>query len=232
MEREFPKRQFSTLLPAFSPLQNRFQSLQRKGERRPCLYLAKQICRRRQEADPKGGRRNRRSGFPLSLLLFNLPFQVKLAVYNMYIRAASYWRSILSVSFLIAFMVFQMCRSFWLSSWSNLYDSNKTVSEINNPLHIGIYAAIGTVESTCFLLCLVIMVYGSLNASRNLHAPLIHNLMRSPMSFFDTTPLGRILNRCAKDVEVVDMLLPVNFRYLIMCLLQVSILIFLNQLDF
>ena len=41
------------------------------------------------------------------------------------------------------------------------------------------------------------------------------------MAFFDTTPVGRILNRFGKDVDVVDMVLPINIRYFIQCLVMV-----------
>ncbi len=45
-----------------------------------------------------------------------------------------------------------------------------------------------------------------------MHKTLLDCVMRSPMSFFDTTPLGRIINRFAKDIDVCDNTLPENFR--------------------
>lgn len=45
---------------------------------------------------------------------------------------------------------------------------------------------------------------GSVQAARSLHQALLHNKMRSPQAFFDTTPSGRILNRFSKDVHVID----------------------------
>lgn len=42
------------------------------------------------------------------------------------------------------------------------------------------------------------LYFGALNASIRLHNKMLRNILRAPMSFFDTTPLGRILNRFSK----------------------------------
>lgn len=48
------------------------------------------------------------------------------------------------------------------------------------------------------------LTVGSVQAARLLHQALLRNKMRSPQSFFDTTPSGRILNRFSKDIYVID----------------------------
>jgi len=45
---------------------------------------------------------------------------------------------------------------------------------------------------------------GSLRASRTIHDTLLRNVMRAKSQFFDSTPLGRIMNRFSKDLEAVD----------------------------
>ncbi|WKX94652.1 hypothetical protein Q1695_011711 [Nippostrongylus brasiliensis] len=147
---------------------------------------------------------------------------VKLSVYRLYTKAATYWKSFLFIAFFIGFQTFQTLRSFWLSAWSDEYDGTHD-KQMALGWRLGVYGGLGTIESISFLLSLISLAFAGLAASYNLHAPLLHNLLRSPMSFFDTTPLGRILNRCAKDIEIIDMLLPTNFRYLIMCVSQVAV---------
>lgn len=42
------------------------------------------------------------------------------------------------------------------------------------------------------------MALGMVQASRKIHKNLLINILKSPMLFFDTTPIGRILNRFSK----------------------------------
>ena len=45
---------------------------------------------------------------------------------------------------------------------------------------------------------MILVTFGCVRAAKTVHNMLLENLLRSPMSFFDTTPLGRIINRCAR----------------------------------
>ena len=70
----------------------------------------------------------------------------------------------------------------------------------------------------------VLLALASLRASSALHIRLIGDVLRLPMVFFDTTPVGRLLNRFSKDVDVLDNTLPFVFRSWIVTFLQVWII--------
>jgi len=62
-----------------------------------------------------------------------------------------------------------------------------------------------------FLFAFSITVGGT-HASKVLEHRAMMRVLRAPMSFFDTTPLGRITNRFSKDVDVMDNLLTDSIR--------------------
>lgn len=49
-------------------------------------------------------------------------------------------------------------------------------------------------------------------ATGYLHDRGLECLFRSPMSFFDTTPVGRIMNRFSSDIDILDDRFPRTFR--------------------
>ena len=46
--------------------------------------------------------------------------------------------------------------------------------------------------------------WGSLRASAKLHRRLLSSVTRAKLQFFDTTPLGQLMNRFSKDIESID----------------------------
>lgn len=46
--------------------------------------------------------------------------------------------------------------------------------------------------------------------SRNLHNLMILKVLRAPISFFDSNPIGRILTRLTQDIGAFDFLIPAN----------------------
>lgn len=73
-----------------------------------------------------------------------------------------------------------------------------------------------------FVIAAALALYiGNIFAGRKLHASILANIARSPMSFFDTTPMGRVLNRFSKDIDTIDVTIAHNFQMWISCLLRV-----------
>lgn len=77
----------------------------------------------------------------------------------------------------------------------------------------------------------VVFAIGCLRAAKDLHVKILHNTFRLPMSFFDTTPLGRIMNRFSKDVDVVDNVLPMTMRMWILMFFNVVAVVFVISLS-
>ncbi|TMS23147.1 Multidrug resistance-associated protein 1, partial [Larimichthys crocea] len=52
-------------------------------------------------------------------------------------------------------------------------------------------------------------------ASRHLHMDLLINVLRSPMSFFECTPSGNLLNRFAKEIDAIDCMVPDGLKMML-----------------
>ncbi|XP_066435021.1 ATP-binding cassette sub-family C member 5-like isoform X2 [Eleutherodactylus coqui] len=131
--------------------------------------------------------------------------------------------------------------TWWLSYWITQGSGNMSVATANwtrssgsmkdNPdLHF--YITIYTMSMVAVLLLRFargyVFVKSTLRASTKLHDLLFQKVLCSPIKLFDTTPLGRILNRFTKDVDEVDIRLPNQMEQLmqnvILVLLCLSII--------
>lgn len=67
-----------------------------------------------------------------------------------------------------------------------------------------IYFYISTAGAASLLLNISLGYYASLRAARSLFSALLSRITRAPSRFFDTTPIGRILNRFTSDIGTID----------------------------
>ena len=86
----------------------------------------------------------------------------------------------------------------WLTYWSG-HGTND-----NQMMFLGVYAGINLVSILAQFCRLVFLMACSLRASREIFARLVAVVLKAPMAFFDTTPIGRIINRFSKDMYTVD----------------------------
>lgn len=102
---------------------------------------------------------------------------------------------VLSITFTTFTMLFQ---NVWLSFWT----SHKFPR--SNNFYIGIYILFTFLFVMCAAWQFCTIVFVCNNASRNLNIKAMDRVMHAPMAFFDTTPMGRILNRFTKDTDTLD----------------------------
>uniref|UniRef100_A0A8C1S4N0 ABC-type glutathione-S-conjugate transporter n=1 Tax=Cyprinus carpio TaxID=7962 RepID=A0A8C1S4N0_CYPCA len=132
--------------------------------------------------------------------------QVKFKVYWEYAKAVGPFLS-LFICFLYG------CQSasaiganFWLSEWTNDAQHNRTQDQVS--MRVGVYAALGISQGVLVMFSSFTLALGKIQAARKLHQTLLDNKFHTPQSFFDTTPIGRIINRFSKDIYVIDEVLP------------------------
>ncbi|XP_015279485.1 PREDICTED: canalicular multispecific organic anion transporter 1 [Gekko japonicus] len=150
--------------------------------------------------------------------------KVKFTVYLQYLRAVG---SGFSIWVFIAYLgqyVATVGSSLWLSAWTNdaqKLNQNDTYPATQRDMRVGVYGALGVVQALFLLAGSFLASNGAVRASRFLHLQLLSNILRAPMSFFDTTPTGRIVNRFAKDIFTVDETIPMSFRSWLSCFLGI-----------
>lgn len=100
---------------------------------------------------------------------------------------------------------FSVCGNLWLSKWSSDQSDRRNY-------YVIVFGLLGAGRVLSMFIGCVVLNRGVLNSARKLHDKLLATVTRLPMSFFDTTPLGRIMNRFSKDIDVVDINLPQALR--------------------
>ncbi|KAK4692035.1 hypothetical protein P7C71_g5091, partial [Lecanoromycetidae sp. Uapishka_2] len=124
---------------------------------------------------------------------------VSWGVYAAYVRASG---SLLHAPLVILILIISQGANITTSLWLSWWTSNKFGYSTGQ--YIGAYAALGVAQAfLMFAFSVTLTVLGTKSSKVMLERALTR-VLRAPMGFFDTTPLGRITNRFAKDVDIMD----------------------------
>ncbi|KAM3207796.1 hypothetical protein ACQJBY_062832 [Aegilops geniculata] len=106
----------------------------------------------------------------------------------------------------VIFIAGQISQNSWMAT--NVENTHFSILKLTY-----VYIIIG-VCTMFFLLsrCLSVVVLG-IQSSRSLFSQLLNSLFRAPVSFFDSTPLGRVLSRVSSDLSTVDVDVPFSFMF-------------------
>ncbi|KAF4417156.1 multidrug resistance-associated [Fusarium acutatum] len=124
---------------------------------------------------------------------------VPFSVYVSWLRASgSLWNGLAMVVGQLLFRASSILGGLWLSWWvDNKYG-------LTRGQNIGIYAGLSLAQcvlvfSSSLITCLV-----CIKSSQVMSNNALWQTLRAPMSFFDTTPLGRIIYRFTRDIDALD----------------------------
>lgn len=146
---------------------------------------------------------------------------VMLNIFKSYFKILPYWMYVVLLSLIVLAALILCSRDVLLGlmskkGFSNIIDARYYL--------LGYFAIV--VLSIVSFICAYVWnsIYMGLRASNILHNRMLWNLMHAPMSFFDTTPLGRLINLFTRDIATLDMDIPKVFFFLIQTIIEVLVM--------
>uniref|UniRef100_A0A8C4ECR4 Multidrug resistance-associated protein 1 n=1 Tax=Dicentrarchus labrax TaxID=13489 RepID=A0A8C4ECR4_DICLA len=132
--------------------------------------------------------------------------QVKLSVFWAYLKAIGVLLSFISLLLFLAHHLVSLFSNYWLSLWTD--DPVVNGTQPNRLMRLGVYGGLGLTQGVAVFGYSLSMSIGGILASRYLHESMLYDVLRSPMSFFERTPSGNLVNRFAKEMDTIDSVIP------------------------
>ncbi|KAL3706469.1 ATP-binding cassette transporter yor1, partial [Talaromyces marneffei ATCC 18224] len=138
---------------------------------------------------------------------------------SIYFRYYAVAGSVLLVPLILLLLILSsgsaIVTNLWLAWWTSNNFGYSTGT------YIGVYVALGVGSAILLFIYSTALSMSGTRSSRLLLKYAIRRVLRAPVSFFDTTPLGRIMNRFSKDVDTLDNNMTDSMRLATMTLAQI-----------
>ncbi|RCK59331.1 Oligomycin resistance ATP-dependent permease YOR1 [Candida viswanathii] len=138
---------------------------------------------------------------------------IKSSVYKNYMKYGSGkftpWLTLPIFALLLALATFcDIFSNTWLSFWV----ANK-FPQLSTGFYIGFYVLFNILNAVFLVAAFVFFITITTISSKNLNLMAMNRIMYTPMSFMDTTPMGRIMNRFTKDTDALDNEISENLKF-------------------
>lgn len=95
----------------------------------------------------------------------------------------------------------------WMGFWTG-FRYPEFIMKHDEKFFLGIYGAGIGAAALLVLFRELLWRVGAVNAPRRIYQAMVEAVLKAPMSFYDVTPVGRIINRFTKDSEQLDFTVP------------------------
>ncbi|XP_028938104.1 multidrug resistance-associated protein 1 isoform X2 [Ornithorhynchus anatinus] len=161
---------------------------------------------------------------------------VKFSIIIKYLQAFGWLWVWLSVATYLCQNAVGIGQNLWLSTWTKETKEIEDFTEwkqLRNK-NLGVYGILGITQGLLVCSSAFMLTRGAFAASRTLHQQMLGNVLRLPLCFFETNPVGQVINRFTKDIFIVDVRFHYYLRTWLNCTLDVAgtILVIVGALPF
>ncbi|KAM8975402.1 multidrug resistance-associated protein 1-like [Pelodytes ibericus] len=148
---------------------------------------------------------------------------MKMSVVTQYLRAFGWFCVSFTVIAYVGQNAMAIGQNVWLGQWATeakVVKDTKEWTDLRNS-RLGIYGLLGFIQGLFVCYGAYVITRGTIYASRSLHNQMLKDILHLPLQFFETTPMGQVLNRFTKDVYVIDERFHYYLRTWLNCMLDV-----------
>ncbi|NXK44826.1 MRP6 protein, partial [Chauna torquata] len=139
--------------------------------------------------------------------------RVNTSIYAAYLKATGLPLCVYIILLFTCQQAVSFSRGYWLSMWTN--DPVHNGTQQHTELRVGVFGALGVIQALGRFVSIAAVLLGGVLASHKLFLQLLRNVGRSPMVFFEQTPIGNLLNRFSREMDAIDSVIPDKLKSLL-----------------
>ncbi|XP_009874370.1 PREDICTED: multidrug resistance-associated protein 6, partial [Apaloderma vittatum] len=139
--------------------------------------------------------------------------RVSSSIYAAYLKAMGLPLCVYIVLLFTSQQTVSFSRGYWLSMWTD--DPVHNGTQQHAELRVGVFGALGVIQALGRFVSVAAVLLGGTLASHKLFLQLLRNVARSPMVFFEQTPIGNLLNLFSREMDAIDSVIPDKLKSLL-----------------